>query len=166
MIIITILNFQRIFTYIYLYDDNENYYIKNFDSYKTEFEGVVNEVFKIKNDTTYLNVNNRDPLIFTIVYSADYIISFLDNDANTIKITDDLSNSIKDISKAFNSHTELNRIMVYDNKVTFCTYGNEYAISYSCDDSSPKYMCSSKDIFTVKTKKICANWYHIIPMRQ
>jgi len=162
LIIIAILNFKKIYTYIYLYDNNANYYIKDFDDYKTEFEGVVNEVSKIKNDTTYLYDNNVDPLILIIVYSADYKISFRDNESNIVNISDDFSNSIKHLSKAFNIHTELNRIMVYDNSVTFCTYGNDYAISYSTDNITPKYMSSSKDSFQIKTKKICDNWYHII----
>ena len=91
-----------------------------------------------------------------------FLTGFRDNESNIVNISDDFSNSIKHLSKAFNIHTELNRIMVYDNSVTFCTYGNDYAISYSTDNITPKYMSSSKDSFQIKTKKICDNWYHII----
>ena len=70
---------------------------------------------------------------------------------------DEIHLSLKGISRSFKLSFEV--IQVNGSQISFCSFGNEYAVVYS-PNGKPKDVFSNKG--KIYLEKICENWYHAI----
>lgn len=134
---------------------NKVYYISHFNLYKNDFQTIANKILTLKSLS-----NSPDDYTVWINYENNQVNCNING--QNIEMTDKVKSAMNNVKNAFNSSTLLNRIVIYKNRVTFCTEGNWYALAYVIDDSKPKFMSVPTESFKIKVKKIEKNWYHII----
>lgn len=73
------------------------------------------------------------------------------------KTADEIDSSLRGIRKSFKLSFEV--IEVNGSQVSFCSFGNEYAVVYS-PNGKPKDVFSNK--CKIYSEKICVDWYHVV----
>lgn len=134
---------------------NSTYHISDFNLYKNDFQTIADKMLTLKDLS-----NSSDGYTVWIDYENTHV--FCELNGQRIEMTDKEKNAMNNVENAFDNSTLLNRIMIYKNRVTFCTDGNWYAVAYMIDGSKPKFMSVPTEHFNIKVKKIENNWYHII----
>jgi hypothetical protein len=134
---------------------NGVYYISDFNLYKNDFQTIADKMLTL-NDLS----NSSEGYTVWIDYENTNVLCKLNN--QNIEMTDKEKSAMNNIKNSFNSSTLLNRIMIYKNRVTFCTEGNWYAVAYMINGDKPQFMSVPTEPFNIKVKKIEKNWYHII----
>jgi hypothetical protein len=134
---------------------NSIYHISDFNLYKNDFQTIADKMLTLKDLS-----NSSDGNTVWIDYENTHVFSKLNG--QNIEMTDKEKNAMNNVKNAFDNSTLLNRIMIYKNRVTFCTEGNWYAVAYMVDGSKPQFMSVPTEHFNIKVKKIEKNWYHII----
>lgn len=134
---------------------NSIYHISNFNLYKNDFQTIADKILTLKNLS-----NSSDGNTVWIDYENTHVFCKLNG--KKIEMTNKEKNAMNNVKNAFDNSTPLNRIMLYKNRVTFCTDGNWYAVAYMVDGSKPQFMSVPTEHFNIKVKKIEKNWYHII----
>lgn len=155
VIIPIFLLYLNIFSYI-----QWEHKITNFDIYRSDFQSIVNEMTYLAEET----LNDGD--FISIKYGTD-IRTELNNGGTSQTVNLSLSTTVKDalknINKAFDEKNNLFMgLIIYKDRITFCTEGNLYAIVYTADNSKPQFMNIVTEKFSIKTKRIEKCWYHVI----
>jgi hypothetical protein len=132
------------------------YRISNFNLYKNDFQTIADKMLTVNGLS-----NSSDGHTVWIDYEDNQVFCKLNG--QKVEMTDKEKKAINNVKSAFDndSTTLLDRIIIYKNRVTFCTEGNWYAVAYMIDDSKPQFMSAPKEPFNIKVKKIEKNWYHI-----
>jgi hypothetical protein len=132
------------------------YNISDFNLYKNDFQTIADKMLNVKS-----SLDLSDYRTVWVAYENNQMVCKLDG--QKLEMTDKEKQALNNVNSAFtnDSTTVLNRISVYENRVTFCTEGNWYAVAYMSDGSKPKFMSAPKEHFDIKIKKIDRNWYHI-----
>jgi len=133
---------------------NSKYYISDFNLYKKDFQIIANKMLTLSDLSNSVNGD-----IVSIDFKNHQMSCKLNG--KIIEMTEEENNALKNVDKAFDSSTPFVRIIIYKNRVTFCTDGNLYAVAYLVDNSKPQFMSAPTEPFEIKTKKIDRNWYHI-----
>jgi len=132
------------------------YRIRDFDQYKADFQLFADKMLAL-GETQDLS----DGLLVWVDYFKFQISYEKDGQKIPIPLTMAEKLSLRDIFVSFDDSTSFNRIIVFENRVTFCTEGNWYAVAYTVDDSRPKFMSGPDEYFDTISLKIEKNWYHI-----
>lgn len=134
---------------------NSKYYISDFNLYKNDFQIIADKILTL-NELS----NSSDGHTVCIDYENHQMVCNLNG--KNIEMTGEENKALNNVKNAFNYSTPLSRIVIYKNRVTFCTDGNWYAVAYMIDDSKPQFMNVPTECFNIKVKKIENNWYHVI----
>lgn len=130
--------------------------ISNFDQYKDDFQLFADKMLAL-GETQDLSEGFTvwvDYFKFQISYEKD-------GEKIPIPLTMSERLSLRDIAVSFDDSVSFNRIEIFNNRVTFCTQQNWYAVAYMADDSRPKFMSDPGEYWDIYTLKIEKNWYHI-----
>lgn len=153
--IILLLSMWSIPILITYYEISNTYKISDFNLYKDDFQIISDKMLSLN------YFDNNENISIYISYKDNKIICNLGN--KKIKLTEHEEKSLNNIEKVIDSTGQtLSRIEIFKNRVTFCTDGNRYAITYVKDDIKPKFMNTPKEKFNIKVKKIEKYWYYII----
>ena len=132
--------------------------IADFDEYRADFQIVVDEIFNFNN-------SNDNNIVLADLVSANGVsqLIILEKDKEIeIPLTTDAKKALGNIYKIFYNHgVSFNRVCFDNDRITFCSEENWYAVSYSISGKKPQYMSLPTERFTIEVQGIDKNWFHI-----
>lgn len=136
----------------------------DFENYK--YYDVVENVF-FDNENTYYDVakgvlvyKKENPELGCLNVTLSEGKVYINHSLNKYFVEEDIYTQMLILIKAF-KRGHLDRIMVYENQVSFCYEENLYGLVYRTDDNPPNFMSAPTESFEVVYKKIDKHWYYM-----
>lgn len=128
----------------------------DFETYSKDFESIASLVYK-----DYGKSKDADGTVLGIGRNSEGNYYISDGDV-ILKLTSAQQNSMNNIFAAFTyDYSYPDRIVVYQNRVSFHITSNQYALVYSPDGAKPTFLNSPDENAKIHIKVINKNWYHV-----
>lgn len=145
-----------------------NYYVENFENYKTDYSAICDEIVKMSNHYK-ISVNPKENY-YWIHLKCNNNQNFLccydgasSNKEYFWEVSEALLKNKSNIAKSFPNEAgySFTSIMYTENRISFHSENGHYAIVYSVDEKKPTFWLTSSEEDDIKVKKITKNWYHM-----
>lgn len=130
---------------------NDSYYIKNFETYKEDFNNIKNKMLTLSDEYSQ---NEISPSVKCIPDSMEFFIG-----ETKIELTEEEKGWVKNIKNACGTEA-LYRIDYKDNRIWFGIDGNIFAFVYCVDAKTPEYMSYPDEYWKWVRKSLGSDWYY------